>query len=271
MSAPASRSSSRATTSSCSTTPARTIAAEKPMRVVVVSRRGARRVGRRPVRRRRRPRPTQRLPIDHVVLSHPHLDHGSALDLVVHCYDVKNVWDSGRDQRRRVLSRLPRRPSARRDRALPHRRERARRPLVGRQGHRDQDPATGSGSPRAMSSSSAKARSSRSSTPKAKKLPDPNQNSVVIAVDARRRRGCCSSAMPSRATAQDPSVSGRRRRGVPDRAARRGDPRRHPPGRPSRLEDVEPARFLEAVKPAARARVDVAPSATARSRCPTPR
>jgi len=40
--------------------------------------------------------PTQRLPLDHVVLSHPHLDHGSALDLVVHCYDVKQVWDSGR-------------------------------------------------------------------------------------------------------------------------------------------------------------------------------
>jgi competence protein ComEC len=40
--------------------------------------------------------PGQRLPLDHVVLSHPHLDHGSALDLVVHCYDVKNVWDSGR-------------------------------------------------------------------------------------------------------------------------------------------------------------------------------
>ncbi|HEY5944803.1 MAG TPA: MBL fold metallo-hydrolase [Kofleriaceae bacterium] len=42
------------------------------------------------------PAPTQRLPLDHVVLSHPHLDHGSALDLVIHCYDVKNVWDSGR-------------------------------------------------------------------------------------------------------------------------------------------------------------------------------
>jgi competence protein ComEC len=40
--------------------------------------------------------PKQRLPLDHVVLSHPHLDHGSALDLVVHCYDVKHVWDSGR-------------------------------------------------------------------------------------------------------------------------------------------------------------------------------
>ncbi len=34
--------------------------------------------------------------LDHVVLSHPHLDHGSALDLVVHCFDVTNVWDSGR-------------------------------------------------------------------------------------------------------------------------------------------------------------------------------
>jgi len=40
--------------------------------------------------------PKGRHSIDHVVLSHPHADHGSALDLVVHCYDVKNVWDSGR-------------------------------------------------------------------------------------------------------------------------------------------------------------------------------
>ena len=34
-------------------------------------------------------------PIDHVVLSHPHLDHGSAMDLVLHCYAVKQFWDSG--------------------------------------------------------------------------------------------------------------------------------------------------------------------------------
>jgi competence protein ComEC len=34
--------------------------------------------------------------IDHVVLSHPHLDHASALDLVFHCYDVADFWDSGR-------------------------------------------------------------------------------------------------------------------------------------------------------------------------------
>lgn len=35
------------------------------------------------------------LAIDHVVLSHPHLDHGSALDLVLHCYQVRQFWDSG--------------------------------------------------------------------------------------------------------------------------------------------------------------------------------
>lgn len=40
--------------------------------------------------------PNKRLVIDHVVLSHPHFDHASALDLVVQCYDVKNFWDSGR-------------------------------------------------------------------------------------------------------------------------------------------------------------------------------
>jgi beta-lactamase superfamily II metal-dependent hydrolase len=37
-----------------------------------------------------------RVAIDHVFLSHPHFDHASALDLVVHCYDVKDFWDSGR-------------------------------------------------------------------------------------------------------------------------------------------------------------------------------
>ncbi len=42
------------------------------------------------------PAPTGRVAIDHVVLSHPHFDHASALDLVVHCYDVKQFWDSGR-------------------------------------------------------------------------------------------------------------------------------------------------------------------------------
>ncbi|MBS1118934.1 MAG: exported protein of unknown function [Deltaproteobacteria bacterium] len=40
--------------------------------------------------------PGTRVKLDHVVLSHPHLDHASALDLVVHCYDVGNFWDSGR-------------------------------------------------------------------------------------------------------------------------------------------------------------------------------
>jgi len=42
------------------------------------------------------PAPARRGRLDHVVLSHPHLDHASALDLVVHCYDVQNFWDSGR-------------------------------------------------------------------------------------------------------------------------------------------------------------------------------
>ena len=40
--------------------------------------------------------PTGRVAIPNVVLSHPHFDHASALDLVVHCYDVANLWDSGR-------------------------------------------------------------------------------------------------------------------------------------------------------------------------------
>jgi competence protein ComEC len=40
--------------------------------------------------------PGDKKPIDHVVLSHPHFDHASAMDLVVHCFDVKNVWDAGR-------------------------------------------------------------------------------------------------------------------------------------------------------------------------------
>jgi competence protein ComEC len=40
--------------------------------------------------------PGTKVKIDHVVLSHPHLDHASALDLVVHCFAVANFWDSGR-------------------------------------------------------------------------------------------------------------------------------------------------------------------------------
>ncbi|MEO6773382.1 MAG: MBL fold metallo-hydrolase [Kofleriaceae bacterium] len=42
------------------------------------------------------PLPTTRVALANVVLSHPHFDHGSAMDLVVHCYDVANLWDSGR-------------------------------------------------------------------------------------------------------------------------------------------------------------------------------
>jgi competence protein ComEC len=42
------------------------------------------------------PGPGARRRLEHVVLSHPHLDHASALDLVVHCYDVGHFWEPGR-------------------------------------------------------------------------------------------------------------------------------------------------------------------------------
>ncbi len=42
------------------------------------------------------PVPTERRALPHVVLSHPHLDHASALDLVFHCYDVGDFWEPGR-------------------------------------------------------------------------------------------------------------------------------------------------------------------------------
>jgi len=41
------------------------------------------------------PVPASRRRLDHVVLSHPHFDHASALDEVIHCYDVAHLWDSG--------------------------------------------------------------------------------------------------------------------------------------------------------------------------------
>ena len=34
--------------------------------------------------------------IDHVMLSHPHLDHASALDAVLGCYQIGDIWDAGR-------------------------------------------------------------------------------------------------------------------------------------------------------------------------------
>jgi competence protein ComEC len=34
--------------------------------------------------------------LDHVILSHPHQDHASALDAVLHCYPADHVWDAGR-------------------------------------------------------------------------------------------------------------------------------------------------------------------------------
>ncbi len=40
--------------------------------------------------------PGTRRTIENVMLSHPHFDHASALDLVLHCYEVHQFWDSGR-------------------------------------------------------------------------------------------------------------------------------------------------------------------------------
>lgn len=42
------------------------------------------------------PLPASRRAIDHVVLSHPHLDHASALERVFHCYEVADFWEPGR-------------------------------------------------------------------------------------------------------------------------------------------------------------------------------
>jgi competence protein ComEC len=65
---------------------------EKPMRVLAYL---ARAVGASGDELCGEPSPDHKL-IGNVVLSHPHFDHASALDLVVHCYAITNVWDSGR-------------------------------------------------------------------------------------------------------------------------------------------------------------------------------
>lgn len=40
--------------------------------------------------------PGPKRPLATLVLSHPHFDHASAMDLVLHCYDVRDFYDSGR-------------------------------------------------------------------------------------------------------------------------------------------------------------------------------
>jgi len=70
--------------------------AEKPLRVVAYLAAALGESGDSTCVAKGAPAPKQRVKLDHVVLSHPHLDHGSALDLVVHCFDVQHVWDSGR-------------------------------------------------------------------------------------------------------------------------------------------------------------------------------
>ncbi len=61
------------------------------------------------------PAPAGRRRIDHIVLSHPHLDHASALDTVLHCYDVAHFWDSGRVAQtvfyRELVDRIARSPA----------------------------------------------------------------------------------------------------------------------------------------------------------------
>lgn len=47
-----------------------------------------------------------KIAIDHVFLSHPHEDHDSLLDDVVHCYDIHEVWDSGDNNAREGYSKF---------------------------------------------------------------------------------------------------------------------------------------------------------------------
>lgn len=54
------------------------------------------------------------LPIDHLVLSHPHEDHGVMMDDVLDCYNVRAMWDSGRSNDTvfygRILERVAQEP-----------------------------------------------------------------------------------------------------------------------------------------------------------------
>lgn len=52
------------------------------------------------------PVPSGRRRLDHVVLSHPHVDHGRFMAQVLRCFDVANVWDSGRLRNVRYYTRF---------------------------------------------------------------------------------------------------------------------------------------------------------------------
>lgn len=123
--------------------------------------------------------------IDHVILSHPHLDHASALDLVLHCYDVGHVWDSGRVNDavfyRDFLTAVSEAAGATYHTASPPPDDRtvhvkgfdiAIPPAIGWQSFSEGDQvALGTGARFTLLHAEAKAHS------------DPNRNSVVVAVD----------------------------------------------------------------------------------------
>ncbi len=119
--------------------------------------------------------------IDDVVLSHPHFDHASALDLVVHCYTIKDIYDSGRVNDavfyRAFLEAVAKSPAmyhTAADVPTDH--------TVGVKGTEIQIPNW----QRFSEGDAVRLGESAKFTilhAEAKKLPDPNQNSVVIAVE----------------------------------------------------------------------------------------
>jgi competence protein ComEC len=130
--------------------------------------------------------PWARKTIDDVVLSHPHFDHASALDLVVHCYDVHDIFDSGRVNEaafyRAFLEAVSRSP------AMYH--TAAEVPgdhTVGVKGTEIQLPNWQRFSEGDVVRLGEAAKFTILHA-EAKKLPDPNQNSVVIAVELGRAR-----------------------------------------------------------------------------------
>ncbi len=119
--------------------------------------------------------------LDDVVLSHPHFDHASALDLVVHCYDVVDIYDSGRVNDavfyRAFLEAVAKSPAmyhTAADVPSDH--------TVGVKGTEIQIPNW----ERFSEGDAVRLGEAAKFTilhAEAKKLPDPNQNSVVIAVE----------------------------------------------------------------------------------------
>jgi competence protein ComEC len=128
------------------------------------------------------PAPAGRRRLEHVMLSHPHVDHASALDLVLHCYDVGHFWDSGRVAQtvfyRELIDRISRSApttyhtaaSVPADRAVEVKQHRVTLPRWERFSEGDSVPL-GAGARFTILHAEPKAR------------PDPNQNSNVILVE----------------------------------------------------------------------------------------